>query len=153
MKVVFPIAWLGAFSLLTILLFTQPANFWHGGSGPPPATVRWQVLAMTLGAGAFFYWLSFPLKRVEIDDKALYVSNYREEIVVPLREIESVTENRWINIHPVTVHLYGETAFGGKIVFMPKSRWFMTIFAHPIVAELLSAAARARGTEPGLPAA
>jgi len=66
----------------------------------------------------------------------LHVSNFRKEIVVPLTFIESVTENRWINVHPVTIHFRGETEFGRKISFMPKARMMFFRSSHPVVGEL-----------------
>lgn len=48
----------------------------------------------------FIWWTGGPLKRVRLDDRVLYISNYRKEIVVPLRAVAEVTENRWTNIHP-----------------------------------------------------
>jgi hypothetical protein len=56
--------------------------------------------------------------------------------VVPINFIESVTENRWINVHPVTVHFRGDTEFGRTITFMPKSRLMFFWSSHPVVGEL-----------------
>ena len=60
------------------------------------------------------------LKRVAISGHSLAISNYLATIQVPLREVARVTENRWINIHPVTLHFRKPTAFGTSVVFMPK---------------------------------
>ena len=72
--------------------------------------------------------------------KNLYVSDYRKEITIPLSEIADVTENRWLNAHPVTIRFRNPTAFGDKIVFMPKLKYFAFWTGHPIVGELLNAA-------------
>jgi hypothetical protein len=65
---------------------------------------------------------------------------FRREITVPLSAIESVTENRWVNIHPVTVHFRVPTEFGDKITFMPVQHVFLFWRSHPVVQELRSAA-------------
>ena len=87
--------------------------------------------------GATIMWRTCArLKRVRLGDGALYISNYSIEIRVPVSEIEEVTENRWINIHPVTIRFRNETEFGSRITFMPKVRMFGLWRSHPIVAEL-----------------
>jgi len=82
-------------------------------------------------------WFCAGLKRVRVDDKFLYVSNYQNEISVPFNLIADVTENRWVRNHPVTIHFHSATEFGDKITFMPKSRMtFRPWSSHPVVAEL-----------------
>jgi hypothetical protein len=101
---------------------------------------------------AFIYWTAIRLKRVAMDDKGLYVSNYRQEIFVPFRDVGEVTENRWIDIHPVTIRFQRDTDFGNSIVFMPKARWFSSFANHPVVPEIRAAVARAH-EGPNRPAA
>jgi len=83
-----------------------------------------------------------------MDDKALYISNYSTEIVVPLNNVAGVTENVLINIHPITILFRSETEFGSQIVFMPESRWFGFWSSHPVVGEIQNAVARAGGVRP-----
>ena len=85
------------------------------------------------------------LKRVSVDEERLYVSNYRKEIEVVLRDIVEIHENRWLNIHPVTIRFSRATDFGTSIVFMPKRRWFSVMSSHPVVTELEQARQRALG--------
>ena len=145
-KVIFPPVWIGGFALATIFLFAGGGTGFRDTAGNPlPPQMKWYFLLGTVAGGALLYRFCVRLKRVELDDAALYVSNYAREIRVPLRDIEDVTENRWINIHPVTVHFFRETEFGTSIVFMPEVRWFAFFSSHPIVAELREAARRARG--------
>jgi len=48
-----------------------------------------------------------------------------------------VTENFWLNVHPVTLHLKNPSEFGRKIVFMPACRFFNSWWiSHPVVGEL-----------------
>jgi hypothetical protein len=84
-----------------------------------------------------------------MDDRALYISNYVREIVVPLANVAEVSENRWINIHPVTLAFYTDTELGSRIVFMPKVRWFAFWSSHPVVEDIRRAVARATGRGPG----
>jgi len=58
-------------------------------------------------------------------------------------QIERVSEVRWINIHPVTIHLRQPSEFGDKITFMPTVRFFGWS-SHPVVEELLHTARMSR---------
>jgi hypothetical protein len=148
MKVIFPIGWIGMFAAFTVAMFLGGVGFTDQNGNSPDPGMKWQFLFATIAGGAFIYWGCIRLKRVSLEGQVLYVSNYRQEIAVPLREISEITENRWINIHPVTIHFHHETEFGESVVFMPKVRWFAFLSSHPIVAELRSLVARAHGTTP-----
>lgn len=85
----------------------------------------------------FVYWTCLRLKKVSFDDHYLYVSNYLTEISIPLSHITSISENDWLNSHPVTVQLQFSTEFGDTIVFVPTIRWFAFFRgSHPAVGEL-----------------
>ena len=76
------------------------------------------------------------LKRIRIDEKNLYISNYIHEIIVPLTAIEDVLESYWSIINPVTIYFSAPTQFGERVTFMPKVRLFSLFCSHPVVAEL-----------------
>src|SRR5262249_31841465 len=86
------------------------------------------------------WWGCAGLKKVRLDHGSFYVSNYLREIAIPVGMIERVTENRWINIHPITIHFRCGTEFGDRITFMPKLRLFGSGSSHPVVAELMEEA-------------
>ena len=151
-KIVLPTVWLLGFTMGTGSLFltggfTDPQGF------PPPPEMKWLSLAATVLGGLFLYWFCMRLKRVEIDDHWLYISNFLREIRVSLLDIEEVSENRWINIRPITVEFRRDTEFGPRIIFMPKTRWWGFWRPHPAVGELESSMRRVRGLPPERPAA
>lgn len=132
MKIVFPLIWIIFFGIGTIpSLFNPTAK-----SGLPTI----YILFIWIVAVAFVYWFGIRLKKVGIFGDSLYVSNYQKEIKIPLSEVADVTENVWVNIHPVTIHLKNESEFGNKIVFMPTFRAFAFWSSHPIVDELITLA-------------
>jgi len=134
MKVLFPGVWISLFGLGTILLWL---NTMHGTNRDLPSEeMKWLFLIAWIAGSAFILWVCAGLKRVRIDATNLYISNYLWEISVPLASISAVTENRWINIHPVTVHFRDTTQFGPKITFMPTIRIFAFWSSHPVVTEL-----------------
>lgn len=145
MKFVLPIIWISAFATGTVALFVSP------DPNPDAAFVKWLFPAFTVVGTVFLWRTCMRLKRVRMDDRALYISNYSTEIVVPLRDIAEVTENRWINIHPVTVKFHRATEFGSQIVFMPKARWFGFWSSHPVVGQIRDAVSRAAGGGYGKP--
>lgn len=98
MKVIFPSLWIPLFGLGPLMMFLGVFE----GKEPPP---KWIFLFVWLAGSAFIYWSCVRLKEVSVDEDFLYVSNYLKEIAIPLSEIEGVTENIWINSHPVTMRL------------------------------------------------
>lgn len=133
MKVIFPVAWITGFGAGTLSLWLGSM---HGIEGAPSPQEKWQFMATWIAGTAFILWGCAGLKRVRLDATHLYVSNFRKEISVPLGNLVSVTENRWINIHPVTVHFRVPTEFGQTITFMPAARLFGFWSSDPVVAEL-----------------
>ena len=128
MKIVLPAFWIPCFSFAPISIFILSDE----GPQSPDA---WIFLFVWIAGSAFLLWDSVRLKVVNVDENFLYVSNYLKEIAIPLSEIYDVTENVWLNTHPVTIHLKKPSEFGGRIVFMPKTR-FSFFSSHPVVKEL-----------------
>lgn len=132
-KFVFPAVWILGFALGTILV-------WSGGLSdrnnvmPPPET-KLVFLGVWIAGATFILWTSAGLKRVRMDERQLYVSNYVQEICIPFSAITDVKQNRWLNSRPITIYLRGATEFGDKATFMPKQRiQFWRV--DPIVNEL-----------------
>jgi len=139
MKLVFPVFWIGGFAIATVLLFLAKA-------GPPAAgALRWVFLFATAAGTAFIYWSCIRLKRVELDDQALTLSDYRNSFVVPLHEVAEVTQNLWLNLRPITVRFRRDIGCGESIVFIPKIRRAPYFSCYPIVKELQDAVACAQG--------
>ena len=146
MKFIFPIMWIGGFTIATLSFFVLPRS-WNSGGVPPDPQMKWFFLLATVIGTAFISWLCVPLKRVQMDARALYVSNYFRDVVVPLTNVADVTENRWINIHPVTIHFHTDTEFGPHVTFMPKVRWFALWSSHPVVEDIRRAVNRVTGRD------
>ena len=126
-KFILPPLWIGIWGFATLMTFAR---------GSHVETFKWILLGGWVAGTAFMYRTCIRLKEVSVDDGFLYVSNYVKEIVLPLSEIYDVTENLWVNTHPVTIHLKSPSEFGDKITFMPTTRPFAFFSSHPIVEEL-----------------
>jgi hypothetical protein len=95
-------------------------------------------------AAVFLYRSCIRIKRVAMDERWLYVSNYIREIRVPLEEINAVWDNRWIDGGLITVGFSRDTELGSRIAFIPRMRWWGSFRPHPVVAEIESASRQAR---------
>ncbi len=100
------------------------------------------VFIPLIGLTAICFWSCAPLKWVQIEGDALRISDFRRAVSVPLGEIESVTENIMLSIHPVWVSFRKATPFGKKIMFMPT--FSVPMKSHPIVDELWELRNKAR---------
>src|SRR5690348_15648828 len=108
-KFVFPTVWISGFGAGALATVLSSAHVPDSRS----------VLFMWVIGSLFLLWGCAPLKRVRLVGSNVCVSNYLKEICIPADRISQVTENRWINIHPVTIHFREETPFGQTIRFMP----------------------------------
>ena len=142
LKYVFPGIWIPGFGAGVVDVFRHPGNvIYNGVRGAAPQGVGYEFLAAWLVGSAFMLWLSMPLKRVRLTDGALLVSNYFKEWRVPIALIEEVSQNRWINVRPITVRLRADVGCGTKVVFAPPGRWFFRFWREdPEVGELRRAA-------------
>jgi hypothetical protein len=144
MKWVFPALWIGGFGIGTCLLWFDALR---GGNGvPPPEWMKWQFLAIWLVGTVFIVWFCGRLKRLQVDDETLYVSNYWSEVCIPFTEVDHFTESHWTRPPTVTIHLRNLSPYGERIVFIPKARWFPR-GPHPVVSELQALCDRARGQD------
>jgi hypothetical protein len=131
----FPAFWIPFFGLGTAGLFL--GVFRGANDSPAPDFLKWLFFCLWIAGSFFSYITCAALKQVAADEHFLYVSNFINEISIPMADVCDVTENYWLNIHPVTVHLKRTSRFGSKITFMPKIKFFG---ACPAVTELKSLA-------------
>jgi hypothetical protein len=142
---VLSIVWIGGFTAVTLTLFVVGQDFKNHAGKPIPPALKFVFLAATIAGTLLVYLYGIRLKRVAIDGDSLRISSWRRTVVVGLKEIETLRENRWLSTRPVTIYFRENTAFGRRIVFMPPLR--MTgVFApeSPLVAKLRRATAGER---------
>jgi hypothetical protein len=139
-KYIVPVLVILIFDTAALSLWWDP-NEWpmslvHASTDP----IRWVFAAVAVLLTVGSLWFGTRLKSVKLDDEALYVSNFRREIRVPLTEIDTVAVEGWSTSQVVAITFRSDTAFGRKIVFMPQLR-FMTFSKPPVVGELQQLAA------------
>jgi hypothetical protein len=125
-KLIFPPVWISGFGTGTVLLWL---------SDRVDTQMKFVFLGVWVLGTTFILWTSAGLKRVRMDERQLYVSNYLREICVPFSEITDVRQNRWLNSRPITIYFRDAAEFGGKVTFMPK--WSIQFWRFdPVVGEL-----------------
>jgi hypothetical protein len=134
-KFLFPAVWISGFGLGTTVLWLGDLVDKNHATAPPQ--MKFAFLAGWILGTTFILWTSAGLKRVRMDERQLYVSNYFREIDVHFSAIADVKQNRWINSRPITIYFRDATEFGDKATFMPKQRiQFQLWRTDPIVNEL-----------------
>ncbi|HWZ59896.1 MAG TPA: hypothetical protein VNW46_13055 [Gemmatimonadaceae bacterium] len=134
-KFIAPVLVVLVFDMAALSLWWDP-NEWpmslvHASVDP----IRWVFAAVAVLLTVGSLWFGTRLKAVNVDDDALYVSNFRREIRILFAEIASVAVEGWSTSQVVAVTFKSDTPFGRKIVFMPKLR-FLTFGPPPVVEEL-----------------
>lgn len=70
---------------------------------------------------ALFYFTFFQLKRVEIKDKELYVSNYKATFKYSLDSIAEINENDYTLFKTIRIKLKDKGSFGQYLIFIPQN--------------------------------
>lgn len=76
-------------------------------------------LAICLLLAAYGSYLSLQLKRVRIDDKNVYISNYIREVAIPAGNIRNATERGWMIPSTILLEFENKTEFGHRVRFIP----------------------------------
>lgn len=120
---------------------------WKHRDGTPVSGGEIAIAIFCLAATfAWLVFLSARLKRVEVDDRTLYISNYVTEIRVPLSEVIEVAESGTARWFLLGIDLRNPTAFGQHIDFRPRLRFYWSGL-HPVALGLKGLVERARGED------
>ena len=95
----------------------------HLPEGTPPQYAWVFVVITGLFVGGIFWWTIVPLKRVELDDDELVISDYRTEIRVSLANVASISGPSMTNPKRYTVTFEESTEFGRRITFLAPMAW------------------------------
>ncbi len=102
----FFLAFFGAFTLISFTLGM-------------PLLARVIIVAIFLGSAALFYFTVLQLKRVEIDEQFIYVTNYFKHFRYSLDSVEKIVERDLLLFRIATIHLHQAGSLGRKLVFVP----------------------------------
>ena len=131
-KTLMPILMGGAVVILLLSLATRMREEPRGAQH-----VAFGLFALAWSAMAFISCgQMLRMKKVAVDNRFLYVSNYLQESVVPLAEIVRVAQSRRTRPTTITVYLQAPSRFGREITFIPKLEWGGAVGEHRVVGEL-----------------
>ena len=124
-KYIFSGVWLLGFLIGTIVTFLAKG---FAGFGP--------LAGLVLGF-ALLYYGTLRAKVVSFDDNNLYVSNFFTQAIIPLSDIDYITENRLFAPRLCFIHLKTESKFERTIMFIMRYRIFFSK-DHPDIENLKS---------------
>ena len=91
----------------------------YAGTGAP-------ITCTAIGGNLIFLFISVVfykefgvIKRVDVDDSYLYVSNYLKEIKIPLSDVEHAGKPDGSSHQRIKIFLRSPSVFGDVLVFMP----------------------------------
>lgn len=113
-RIFVPVFWIVFFGALTIGLLVTP-NL--------PAVLdtlyfRIGLAVFYISGLAFLYFTLLRLKRVEIDEDFVYVTNYLRTYRYPFHNIASIREHKFLLFHLATIRFKEKGSFGKKIHFL-----------------------------------
>jgi hypothetical protein len=137
---------LGTLVALVLLPRLSPAV---GNSQVLIATFLWTFMMTLLIRKDWRLW--HQLKKVALDERFLYVSDYAdtEPLVIPLQDIRRVMQWRGRALRTVTVHLRTPSLCGGRIQFQPLTEtgeWGWAWEENRVVHELRNAVRKQTAT-------
>lgn len=143
------------------LLGVAADALWSDGTGVAfralraamPVLHQWLLLAVVATAAVSVFGTCPRLKRVQLTDAGLRVSNYFAETDIPFRAIERVSQSRWHHVRPVTVWLRTDSSFGDRITFAPATRSRLAFWREDEVVADLRALAHTGGARLHRPSA
>lgn len=114
-KFFLPIFWIVFFGSMTIAALVYDKAFYGEIPGVP---FRIGIVIFFLSGVAMFGFTLMRLKRVEMSDEHLYVTNYFKHLRYPYGDIEKISESEFLIFKLVTIHLKASGTFGKKFTFL-----------------------------------
>ena len=102
----------------------------------PTAWGDWFLPFFWLVTTPLIYSMYGRIKKVEIDQSYLYLSDFRRSIQVPWSSVAGIVETKWLNFRPIWVRFNEPTQFGKEIVFIPYYERLGFGRSHPVAEEL-----------------
>lgn len=121
-----PVIWFVFFGSLTLfILATDPEDLPFTNA----TTIKMSMVASFLFFGFIIYKSLMKLKRVELEDTQLFVTNYFKTITLPVTRISKISEHRLFGIILVTLVVDNKSMFGRKIRFISDEEKFRLLLS------------------------
>lgn len=134
-RIAIPTIWLTTIFSLIVLLLLAVQGKAQIFSNP----VMWLVFIIMLGSGiAFIYFVLWRIYRVDMDDEAVYVSNYFKTYRYPFSAITGIRESKFFPGRVFIIELRSKGTFGKEIAFLASQKlWKDYLLEHPDVVSML----------------
>lgn len=123
-KVFIPIFWIVLFGAILASIWTLPVRV----SGLSTMSFRIVATLFYFGMLLFLYWACMRLKRIEIDENYIYVSNYFKNYRYPHHDIEKIVRPKRPIFSIAYIYLKGKGSLGSRISFVPASSLYDDFF-------------------------
>jgi hypothetical protein len=110
-----PVFWIVFFGSMTIAAFVYDNAFYGEIPGGP---FRIGLVTFFISGVIMFLFTLMRLKRVEMGNDGMYVTNYFKHLRCPYEDIEKIAESEFLFFKVVTVHLRAKGTFGKKFTFL-----------------------------------
>lgn len=128
-KFFIPIFWIVFFGAFTISVLALNRAYYGSIAGGP---FRIGVVVFFLSSVAGLYFSLMRLKRVEMDEDFVYVTNYFRTVRYPYHNIEKIRESDFLFLKIVNLYLHTPGRFGRRITFVAsQSRFRLFWEQHP----------------------
>ena len=143
-KFVLPLLVAGGFGFGAWRAYLHPGEV-HGPTGWSRDYAWALMLAFGVVIGAVLWLVGGRLVCVELDEDELIISDYRNEIRVPLANVEAIKGPGVTNPPRYALIFEESTEFGRRVRFMPPRSWASRWRSEPaVIVELRSAWVAAR---------
>ncbi|MEM8906416.1 MAG: hypothetical protein AAGD05_01115 [Bacteroidota bacterium] len=131
LKIVVPTVWIVFFGIFTLAM-------WFSRNEPigtlSPLTFNIGLTCFFLFGVALLYWALIRLKRVEMDQDFVYVTNYFKTYRYSWDSLEKIEESDYLFFRSVHLFLKQRGQFGKKVTFVASRKRFNEFLAdHPDV--------------------
>lgn len=129
-----PTFWIVFFGAFTVLIFSYDLEY---VAQIPITTFRIIAVLFMLSGIALFYFTLFQLKRVEMDDKFAFVTDYFKHVRYPYHNIEKIEESKFAFLKVATIHLKTPGSFGKTVRFVASGKKYKEFWEkHPDLSSL-----------------
>ncbi|MEO1437071.1 MAG: hypothetical protein AAFV80_16135 [Bacteroidota bacterium] len=132
LKFFIPTIWIVFFGTITLYVcLSNNAAEMVGGTEGSVLGPRLSLLIFFFSGVAFFLFLFMRLKRVEVDQQFVYVTNYLKIYKYPYSNIERVERRRILFFRPATIHFKQPGSFGSKVTFLEGRKFDRLMIESP----------------------
>ena len=121
LKIFLPIFWTVFFSTFAYAVYRLDASMF---GGIPIEVFRNGVIIFVVLSIVFFYFTVIQLKRVEMDQEFVFVTNYFKSARYPWHNIENIQERDFTVFRTIHIKFKHPGIFGNKVTFLASRRKF-----------------------------